>query len=544
MQHGVGQITMNRKVIKPADTAKLLGVVFNKELQWKEHVQQAVKRATQVNIALGGIRHLRPEQMRQLYQACVVPIVDYTSTVWHNPLKNKTHLRTLGTVQQTALIHILSAFKTVSTAALEVESSMLPTHLQLKQHTQLVTARLSMLPKEHPAHRVMEHAKIHSNHIRTWSQFPLAEALRTMDLAQLQALKTIDPHPQPPWQTPAFVEINIEPDQDKAKAKASARQKDTSITVFSDASGQHNHLGAAVVALDQSQNITQYQKICISSMEHWSIYTAELMAIYYAISLILKIGMENQDTPVDKPEPATILSDSMSALQAISNAWNKSGQRIIQAIQQSAQELKVQGIPLHLQWVPGHCSDPGNKVADQLAKEAVGPEKEHPFQHLLSQEKGFIHNKIQEEWEQEWKTSKNGSHLHWIDKDLPSIHTQRMYGSLPQNQAYLLTQLRTGHSWLATYGKLHHFREDDKCECGAPETVVHILIDCPKLKIIRQELQKKIGTAFNNISDMLGGGSQDKKGKEDDMQSSSILGAILDFAEASQRFQSRAPQGC
>jgi hypothetical protein len=118
-----------------------------------------------------------------------------------------------------------------------------------------------------------------------------------------------------------------------------------------------------------------------------------------------------------------------------------------------------------------------------------------------------------------------------------------MYGSLQRNRAYLLTQLRTGHSWLASHGKLHQFREDDKCECGAAETVVHVLIDCPRLKVIRQELRRKIGTAFNDISGMLGRGSQGKEGKEDDMQGGSILGAVLDFAEASQRFQSSAPQG-
>ncbi|EED16644.1 reverse transcriptase, putative [Talaromyces stipitatus ATCC 10500] len=60
-QHGVGQIIINGTVIKPSDTVKLLGVIFNKKMRWKEHVQQVVKRATQVNIALGGLRHLRPE---------------------------------------------------------------------------------------------------------------------------------------------------------------------------------------------------------------------------------------------------------------------------------------------------------------------------------------------------------------------------------------------------------------------------------------------------------------------------------------------------
>jgi hypothetical protein len=178
--------------------------------------------------------------MRQLYQACVTLIVDYASMVWHNPLKNKTHLRTLGTVQRTALIRILSAFKTVSTAALEVESFMLPTHLRLKQRSQLVAARLSTLPKDHPGHEVMERAKIRSNHVKTRSYFPLAEALKTMDLTRLQALETIDPRPQPPWRTPAFSEIEIEPDHDKAKEKALNRQKAAGITVFSDASGQHN----------------------------------------------------------------------------------------------------------------------------------------------------------------------------------------------------------------------------------------------------------------------------------------------------------------
>ncbi|CEJ62645.1 Putative Reverse transcriptase [Penicillium brasilianum] len=59
-----GQVVMNGNTIEPSAKAKLLGVIFDHELRWKEHVQQAIKRATKVAIALAGLRHLRLEQMR------------------------------------------------------------------------------------------------------------------------------------------------------------------------------------------------------------------------------------------------------------------------------------------------------------------------------------------------------------------------------------------------------------------------------------------------------------------------------------------------
>ncbi|KAI3054888.1 hypothetical protein CBS147353_11389 [Aspergillus niger] len=111
------------------------------------------------------------------------------------------------------------------------------------------------------------------------------------------------------------------------------------------------------------------------------------------------IAQKSPATATTTRGPATILSDSMSALQVIANSWNKSGQRIIQAIHQSPGKLKERGIPLRLQWVPGHCGDPGNDSADRFAKEAVGLEKKHPFRRLLSREKKHIRNKISKEWE-------------------------------------------------------------------------------------------------------------------------------------------------
>lgn len=57
-------MVINGKTVEPSPTAKLLGVVFDQELRWKEYVQQAIKHAIKISIALGGLRHLRLEQMR------------------------------------------------------------------------------------------------------------------------------------------------------------------------------------------------------------------------------------------------------------------------------------------------------------------------------------------------------------------------------------------------------------------------------------------------------------------------------------------------
>ncbi|KAJ5301892.1 CMGC/CDK/CDC2 protein kinase [Penicillium antarcticum] len=125
---------MNGIAITPSKLAKLLGVIFDHELRQKEYVQQ----------------HLRPEQMRQLYKACVAPVVEYASTVWHDPLRDKMHLRHLRTVQRAALIRIFSAFRTVATSTLKVEAHVLPTHIRLRHRAQTTIAKLRTLPGKHP----------------------------------------------------------------------------------------------------------------------------------------------------------------------------------------------------------------------------------------------------------------------------------------------------------------------------------------------------------------------------------------------------------
>lgn len=55
------------------------------------------------------------------------------------------------------------------------------------------------------------------------------------------------------------------------------------------------------------------------------------------------------------------------------------------------------------------------------------------------------------------------------------------------------------------------------------------------------ELRRRVGDAFNSMSTLLGGPGEEGRGMRDGAPRAKTVEAALDFAEASQRFQSRAP---
>jgi hypothetical protein len=60
---------------------------------------------------------------------------------------------------------------------------------------------------------------------------------------------------------------------------------------------------------------------------------------------------------------------------------------------------------------------------------------------------------------------------------------------------------------------------------------------------IFRELRSEVGDAFRSVSSLLGGSTEGMKGKPDIVSRARTVKAVLDFAEASQRFQSRASRG-
>jgi hypothetical protein len=57
---GKESVIMEGQVVQATNTAKLLGVTFDTEMRWKEHVQEATRKATKTALGMSSLRYLRP----------------------------------------------------------------------------------------------------------------------------------------------------------------------------------------------------------------------------------------------------------------------------------------------------------------------------------------------------------------------------------------------------------------------------------------------------------------------------------------------------
>ena len=100
-------------------------------------------------------------------------------------------------------------------------------------------------------------------------------------------------------------------------------------------------------------------KECKRMQNDSSVYRSELAAI------ILALNWTNQLHDIIG---VVIFSDSLSALQSI-KAQNED--TFIVEILTLCTHSQYKGIPINLEWIPGHCDITGNEVADTAAKHAL-----------------------------------------------------------------------------------------------------------------------------------------------------------------------------
>jgi len=136
--------------IHPGSSAKILGVILDSGLRFRQHLAKVTKRALAAATAVKRMWRLSPPVVRQLVNSVVFPVSNYASSVWHPGTAAKT-IASLNLVQRTAAQTIIHGFKTVSLEIVETEAAIPSTAERLRRQSLGYLVRIRSLPTEHPS---------------------------------------------------------------------------------------------------------------------------------------------------------------------------------------------------------------------------------------------------------------------------------------------------------------------------------------------------------------------------------------------------------
>jgi len=207
--------------------------------------------------------------------------------------------------------------------------------------------------------------------------------------------------------------------------------------------------------------------VAYRSVDNLSVHTAELEAIYTAISLIVKHNICNP----------LILSDSLNVIEEFRNIPSIFNTSLMQFCRNL---LTVNDVKLKLCWIPGHRGIIDHDTADHLAKSVLVNES---FNNIV------VHNLLEVS---EWTVSDSISK--W-NRGIPEQTTGTAYHKLfpsgrppslslsPRKKDTVISRLRLHSCFLNKYLLKIGLHQTGLCEtCLVPETVDHFLFHCNKHK--------------------------------------------------------------
>lgn len=233
------------------------------------------------------------------------------------------------------------------------------------------------------------------------------------------------------------------------------------IRIYTDGSKTDNHVGAAMVAMENTREI---HTGVIRLSKECTVFQAELCGIKMAIDWI-----EHQNK---RTSSYSINVDSTAALLAIADKHTR--QPLAVDIRSKTIYLKEHtSITFH--WVKGHTGLQGNERADYLAKIVASYRTTIDYNKIpLSRGKQLLRNHYTTIWNSTYTNSEVAAHTKLL---IPTIFHRLSLQLWPN---YILTQFLTNHGSFRFY--LHRINKTPSPLCDCPEKAVqtahHLMTEC------------------------------------------------------------------
>ena len=151
-------LLQNGKEKEAQSQVKLLGIILDEQLTFRNHMDKALKKANsssgiiaRLSVVKQGISGVA---VRSLFMACVRPIFEYGIEVWDFAIQGKKKDK-FRTIQGNCLKKALGVIKTNSFEVLEMEAAVPPVNLRLEYLAAVKIIRLKYdLSKENPVRKL------------------------------------------------------------------------------------------------------------------------------------------------------------------------------------------------------------------------------------------------------------------------------------------------------------------------------------------------------------------------------------------------------
>ena len=345
-------IYMNNTILEQVQKIKYLGIIFDRKLNFREHILYISSKCTRLIHALSKLAKqswgLSHAMLHTMYKGEILPLLLYGAPVWIEALEKECNKTVYNRVQRLINIKITKAFRTTSSEALCTLTGLIPIVIRVEE-----AAKLYNIMRKRQAH-------------------------------------AIDHEVQPKdWLHPAD------------SVRITEKHDEQAIQIFTDGSTSEHGVGAGIAIFIQNKLTHQ---LMYALHNRCSNNQAEQLAIVKALEKIGKL--HNND---NIPRTATVHTDSRITLQSLKNTKNHN--YLIEEIRKQATTLEKSNWTITFTWIKAHAGTNGNELADKLAKQAARKD-DISFDRIPKSEiKQQVRDQSIAKWQTQWDCTPKGSKM-------------------------------------------------------------------------------------------------------------------------------------
>lgn len=513
-------LNVKDQLVNPSKHIKLLGVIFDAELRFREHVARAVNRGLRAALALSRLRALLPDTTRRLFTAMVAPVVDYGSAVWgHAPAASAS---AFNMIQKIGAKAVIGAFKSVAREVAEAEASLIPTKQRHTRRAATIWIDMLTLPASNPlqTRRVKETRRFKT---------PLLTLKQAANNAQTDQLETIYPYAIAPWQERIELKTDAGAEGQGAQfneALGSCR----AVIVLTAAEKDGFTVFGASIWRDEIQLLTITGVKGVSREQ--SQCGAELTAAAEALE---KLAEKAAELPCLWRSEIGITTRNRTVLKTLNRPERQSGQQQLTRMYAACEKLYRFGVRVTA--IQASTDRKAARIERALKKTIRERIQTTPGVAKTEVAKSVLLSTVRRQLNQRQAISnKVGRAIKNIDTALPGKHTRGLYQLLSKTDANALAQMRTGANRLNSYLFRIGVSESALCACGcAPETVKHFLFTCTRWNTERKRFFDKWPRKLGNVSFFLGGRAVEEKEEQGWQPTWAAVRAAVGYARATAR---------